>query len=397
MSRLGVCGIAGTRIHSVLRVPDNVFSMENVNMEIESVDKIRLSWHSRLRNHLTLYHPIVWWRALVMKNKPLLWSRKDVLVLLSTTFLGIFSRRFKNQSISTQSHRSTMKLRLFDDRFWNCWTLVPFSYLLWKTALTAYHVLTAVSEISKSRCVAHPDACDVLYQRLLEQRAHRFYSYDIYLPPLVVASSVAPKRNNYILFLPGAYVDPVAYAQPASLLSDAGFIVVVVSSEPLGIVDTLLPRFCPSNLQSIQRSVEEQFGSLFYPILPGRWILMGHSMGSLACTKLASHFPSIKDVVLWGSVPFLNYMGDLSHLNSVRVFVVQASKDIIMKIFCTPEAIQEFWNRLPKSTVTFEIIDGSHSGFGSYISSFVEDPDGCLDVAQQHFIAVQETVRFLSQ
>lgn len=275
--------------------------------------------------------------------------------------------------------------------------IVPCSYLLWKSALTAYQVVTTISEISKSRCVAHPDAHNVLCQRLHEQRAYRFYSYDIYLPPLVVPDIKARNSNSYIFFLPGAYVDPVSYAQPASLLSDSGFIVVVVSSDPLGIVDTLLPRFCPSNLKSIQRSVEERFGSLFSPIYPRRWILMGHSMGSLACTKLARHFPDIKDVVLWGSVPFLNYLEDISHLNSVRVLFVHASKDIIMKMFSTPESIQEFWNHLPKSTERYEIVDGTHAGFGNYISSFVEDPDGCLDVAQQHSIAVKETIRFLTQ
>jgi hypothetical protein len=264
-------------------------------------------------------------------------------------------------------------------------------------------------------------------------RAYRTYAYDVYLPPsLSSLSSSRPhtversesshctnepsitttNTNNltattFLLFLPGAFVEHVSYAQPAALLSDQGYIVIVLSSESSwGIVDRFVPPFTVSYIQHIQKEMEQKHGGGGSD-RQCRWVFMGHSMGSLTCTKLVSYFPNVHELVLWGSAPFLDYMENLSHLNdnnniskSLNVLVVQGTKDDIIQRYCTPEMVQEYWNRLPTSTTTlYEIIGGTHHGFGNYIrnNNNTGSNDDTIPMHEQHAIAVQVTIDFLNQ
>lgn len=208
---------------------------------------------------------------------------------------------------------------------------------------------------------------------------YRKRQYDVYLPP------ERQENKPSILFFPGAFVPHEAYAEPVSQLADAGHTVVVVNAQLLKLTDHRLPRFRPANLQVIMKSVKRD---------ERHWVLAGHSMGSFLCTKLATQLPNVRAVVMWGAAPFVQYMGDLSDHSDIRVLVVQASNDIVIDSFATPDLTETFYRMLPSNRTIYEIQDGTHSGFASYQAQWKPEVDG-LPVRQQHKEAVDVTVSFL--
>jgi predicted esterase len=409
---------------------------------------LQLPWTTKLRHNLAYYNPILWWRATVMKKRLVHWNMLEIILLctLPITLIGtssrvmmtaVSSRTQHNNDIRTNDPLSTSKDK--HNQLYNgygnfilqilskYWMIVPvlYSYLFYKVCRSMYSIVTSMYEIYTLRFVTHENAYQCLYDRIQQQRVYRTYSYDMYVPPqssLSSASALASNDTNsdtskrikdeYILFLPGAYVEHIAYSEPASLLSDYGYIVVVMSSEPLGIVDIHLSQFSPSNIQHIQRTVERQYNTL----IDGnnncnnrsRWILMGHSMGSLTCTKLVSKLSNVNEMVMWGSAPFIDFMDDISQYNhnncnkNIRVLVVQGTNDDIIQSYGTPKSIQEFWNRLPISCTTrYDIIGGTHHGFGNYITQSFDNNSNninvnCISTTEQHLIAVKATVDFLN-
>lgn len=91
--------------------------------------------------------------------------------------------------------------------------------------------------------------------------------------------------------------------------------------------------------------------------------------------------------------PFIEYIDDISS-TGIKCLVVQAEKDTVVKTFATKERTKEFWGLLPPSTNSFIIQNGTHSGFGSYISSWAAEVDG-LPPSEQQQIAIQVTLDFL--
>jgi Alpha/beta hydrolase family len=389
----------------------------------------QLPYSYKIRHHLSLYNPIVWWRAVVMRKRKVQWNAFEIItlifspVLLSTAVIRLIQpRRISSTSNSLQKsiHVSTTSERQWD---WITALIlaIPLNgYLLYKLSLTTHAIWTSMYQISHSRLIAHSQAYKCIQNRIQQNRAYRTYSYDVYMPPTSIASlssvlqqcstnldttttatteKVAVNKRDYILFFPGAFVEHVAYAEPAALLSDHGYIVVVLSSEPLGIVDVQLPQFYVSKIKRIQRDMEQK-----HDLQNGdtsRCILLGHSMGSLLCTKLIKHLPNVQDIVLWGSAPFLDYMGNISDSNS-RVLVAQGTMDQIIQLYSTPEMIYEYWHRLPKATtVLHEIPGGTHHGFANYIWNMNNhnnndtDDEGSISTIEQHSIAVQVTIDFL--
>lgn len=325
----------------------------------------RQSWGTKCLEYLSLLHPIAWWRVAAFKQidlKPALVSATAI--LLPAAYLTLQSKSDPNR----ESLLST---------YWFLpWTLA----WAWNAAASINSLVAKIKEFIATRCAAGPLAWKFLASRIVEGRAYRKFQCDVYLP-------IAPTKNaRPILFLTGAYVEHVAYAQPACLLADAGYLVVVVSAEPWRLIDTLLPRFHTATLQRLQRAIEGRHGCA------NDWAMVGHSMGSLACTKLAPAL-GVTDVVMWGSAPFCQYMNDVSD-TEIRLLVVQATHDVIIDRFATPEATRRFWELLPASTTRHDIMNGTHSGFGNYISSAKAEVDG-IPLAEQHAEAVKATVDFL--
>jgi Alpha/beta hydrolase family len=268
-------------------------------------------------------------------------------------------------------------------------------FCTWKMAVPLYKLITGMQETLSTVSYANPAAWECLASRIEHGLAYRRRLYDVYLPNefTTTPDHKNPPKKPYILFFPGALVEHVALAQPASLLAEAGHVVVVVSTEPLRIVDDRIRRFrARTILCSVQRAVEREVHG---GGPPSEWVLAGHSMGSFLCTKLAMTLPNIRSIVMWGSAPFVDYMGDLSGTD-IRVLVVQATNDRVIAAFATPELWQMFWSRLPSSTKTLhEIQGGTHSGFANYHSQWKGSEVEGIPVDQQHCEAVDVTLRFL--
>jgi Alpha/beta hydrolase family len=323
----------------------------------------RQPWLTVLLDRLSLLHPITWWRLALFKRidlKPALYSAAAVALPAAC--------------ISLRCDRSADYLKTY---LMSPWTLA----WMWKVAATAKKVADVLKDLHATQNEADPLAWKFLASRVQEGRAYRERRYDVYLPK-------NPANARPILFFTGAYVEHVAYAEPASLLADDGYLVVVVSAEPLRIIDTWLPRFQPYSLRGVQRSIERRHGCT------SDWVFAGHSMGSFACTKLATAL-GVKTIVMWGSAPFVDFMADIS-ATEIRVLVVQATKDMIIDMFATPEATRRFWELLPASTARHDIVDGTHSGFGNYTSTWKPELDG-IPVAEQHSEAIRATLDFLKQ
>jgi pimeloyl-ACP methyl ester carboxylesterase len=253
-------------------------------------------------------------------------------------------------------------------------------------------------------------------------RVYRTRRYDVYLPPPAPAgTSASTSTSNHshaILFLPGAGVEHVAYSAPATLLSNAGYTVVVVSAEPLLMG---LPELgtTVSAMRRIQQAVERRhYHSAFpskraarkntgiTPRLKMTWALLGHSMGSFTACQLAEEFcksnmgdtEANSKVVMWGSAPFIDYLPDLSGQQRLPILVVQGSRDVIIQAFGTEELTKLFWQRLPEDSAELVLAGGTHSGFANYLALRPQrEEDGINNNEEQHRQAVQATVDFLQK
>lgn len=318
-------------------------------------------WGTVLLDGLSLFHPIVWWRIVAFKRidiKPALYSAAAI--FLPAAYL----------SIGSDPGRDSLTTYLCSP-----WTLA----WTWKAAASVYRLLGGLKEMLTMRTVTNPSAWKILASRIEQGKAYRERGYDVYLPN-------DPTNARTIFFFTGAYVEQVAYAEPASLLADAGYLTVVVSAEPSRIVDTWLPKFNASTLRKLQRCIEKRHGC------SSDLVLAGHSLGSFACTKLAPAL-GVKDIVMWGSAPFVNWMDDISETD-IRVLVVQATNDMIIEMYATPDATRRFWELLPASTKRHVIVDGTHSGFGNYALGWRPEFDG-IPAAEQQVEAVKVTDDFL--
>jgi Alpha/beta hydrolase family len=347
-------------------------------------------------DRLSLLHPITWWRVALLKRvewKPVLYSAMAVAIPLC----GCIYLTRESTASGNRIHRRETVVWLYLSSPWTlAWT--------WRAASTVQQLIQVTRAILASQSTTDPIAWQCLASRIAQGRARRARGYDVYLPPPpLLRDSLEPKLPiRFVLFFTGASVEHVAYAQVAGMLSDDATAqrrttVVVVSAEPLRLVDCGLPRFQAATLRRLQRAIEQQYGDRDGSTQGARaeWVLLGHSMGSLACTKLATVLDNVKALVLWGSAPFVDFMGDLSCETNLPVLVVQASKDLVIETFATPEMTRRYWSLLPKTTVRHEIQDGTHSGFANYTSSWKPEYVG-MDPKEQQLEAVRTTVTFLS-
>jgi hypothetical protein len=253
--------------------------------------------------------------------------------------------------------------------------------LLYRASRTSWQTLQAMRTMMQLRSVVLDEAYDCWSERIACQRARRTRQYDVYVPPTTTPQA-SSKLDSAILFLPGAGVATASYACPASMLSDCGYTVLVVSAEPLRMASTHFG-YTAGYLKKLQAN---------FPSVK-RWILMGHSLGAFTAGS-AVRALQVKQLVWWATAPFLDYVPDLSQADDMHVLVVQATKDLVVETFSTPETTIEFWKRLPATTTRVYIKGGTHAGFASYRSSWKQEE---MDISrqEQHRQAVRATVDFL--
>jgi hypothetical protein len=182
-----------------------------------------------------------------------------------------------------------------------------------------------------------------LDSRIQHHRAYRTRRYDVYLPSSLfstttsfsatdsakktttstLATTTNSKRNNsqhsinklqVLLFIPGAYVSHDAYSEIASRLSDEGFVVAVLSMEPLRLAYSRLGNTDVKTIKDIMNSITNEIllsksksiqsmanmGNADNNMISDKnnnnnnnssdkiieFTLMGHSMGAFAAMKL---------------------------------------------------------------------------------------------------------------
>jgi pimeloyl-ACP methyl ester carboxylesterase len=262
------------------------------------------------------------------------------------------------------------------------------SLLMWKVVLPLRQVATSlyeacVTQRSRTRSVA----LELIDQLAAEGRFVASFSYDVYLPSLqnVKAASQA------ILFLPGAGVAHRAYARAMHLLADLGYIVVVVSAEPLRRIAPGLGHTADYFRRMCMHPVSTKYPQI------STWLLAGHSMGAFGATQVAQEL-GINTVVMWAAAPFVAALADLSQ-TTTRVAVIQGSNDALLPFVLEKlqppgiDLVKEFWAKLPPHAQEFVIEQGTHAGFADYQSkSLLEDDDGLSREAQQ-----QQAVRLTHQ
>jgi len=235
------------------------------------------------------FSPIVWWRAADFKRVDLrpLWTSCLALVVSPAVLLYLVTERsISNDGTTTTTRRQLSSVVITP------WTVA----FAWKAFATMQKVYQAKRELEDTKSITKESAWECLAMEVEAGRAYRTRNYDVYLP-LAEQASMNKKKLQAILFFPGAYVENAAYAGAASLLAQAGYLVIVVSSEPLRLVDEwLMPvqyvkRLC-AHIQK-RHSIDS-------------WILGGHSMGSFFCTKLAQPL-NVKQIVMWGSGAYMKH------------------------------------------------------------------------------------------
>ena len=246
---------------------------------------------------------------------------------------------------------------------------------------------------------ARPDAWKLLADRIAMGRAYRSRRYDVYLPPVEASNddsgtttSVGPKEA--LLLIPGFGVEHTAYAGVAAGLSDKGFLVVVVSAEPLRVPWMNLG--CGAvRMRHIQAQVTRKHPSI------KSWSLAGHSMGSFTATHSAPEL-GIQRIVFWASAPLVWLLNpNLMSAGVVRVLVIQVSNDPVVDIMIPDKDQQkaltnQYYELLPPDTTLRVIQGGTHGGFASYQSKNISEMQS-IPLDKQFETTVDWTAEFLNQ
>jgi hypothetical protein len=188
------------------------------------------------------------------------------------------------------------------------WTLGT----IWSASSPVRKTWTAVRKIQSQRSMTPVAAWQSLVEGVESGRAYRTRRYDVYLPPPAPAgtaytplstTTTTTTTTNAILFLPGSGVEQVAYSKPATMLSNVGYTVVVVSAEPL-LQGLPAMGTNVSAMRRIQRGIEQRDYHSMFPskTAAGKkssktsttsrhpkmtWALLGHSLGGFTVCQLA--------------------------------------------------------------------------------------------------------------
>ena len=151
----------------------------------------------------------------------------------------------------------------------------------------------------------------------------------------------AIKPTTGLVFVPGARVDPRAYADVLRPLAEAGYLVAVLK-EPFG-------------LSVVQPEHAETVIDLHPEIT--YWAVGGHSLGGVTAASFADSNEQVNGLVLYGSYP-----ADRIERTDLKVLSISGSADGLT----TPADIEASKANLPPTT-TYVVIEGaSHSTFGDY-------------------------------
>ena len=178
-----------------------------------------------------------------------------------------------------------------------------------------------------------------------------------------------------LIFYPGTFVNPKAYAEPAYTMAAAGYLVVVVPM-PLGMAF-----LAPNRAATVQAA---------FPDIE-KWVIGGHSQGGSYAIRYAFANPDEVDgLILWAGRPLGN--DDLSGRN-LPVLSINGSLDPRR----SPEILAEIEARLPADAKHINIDGGTHEYFGDYAGELDEEViEKAITQDKQTEIIIEESVDFLA-
>lgn len=185
-----------------------------------------------------------------------------------------------------------------------------------------------------------------------------------------------PSPTTGLIFYPGGFVDPAAYAPVAREIASRGYLVVI---DPM-----------PLNLAVLGA---EGAGAIItdFPEISA-WAIGGHSLGGAMAAEYVSNNPGQVDgLALWAAYPAGNTDLSAEDIDAVSVYGdgdgVAAVSDVLDGAM-----------RLPAGTVLVVIPGGNHTQFGRYGQGLQrgDNPAGITPEEQQR-IVVDSTVQMLDK
>jgi alpha/beta hydrolase family protein len=144
-----------------------------------------------------------------------------------------------------------------------------------------------------------------------------------------------------LVLVPGARVDPRAYAHVLRPLVEAGYFVAVLK-EPLGL--SVLDADHAETLLAVHPEITY-------------WALAGHSLGGVTAASLADANEQVHGLVLFGSYPASPIVR-----TDLKVASIYGSEDGLT----TPADVDASRTDLPPETTYVEVPGAAHSWFGDY-------------------------------
>lgn len=387
--------------------------------------RTRQSWHAQFTDWIFYrLSPVEWYRLAQVRQDPLMETFWETIL---GGIVGILLPLVISVCVSWLLAQRHVQLWLPPAV---CYWGSPWSLACgYRTVQPIIQLAQKAAEHQRNIAQVLPEAYATLGQAMEEKRAYRTRHYDVYLPPARPAKSYPTKTktkttpqssndttttmtNNHrqdgcssaILFLPGALVPHTAYARPARLLSQHGYI-VVVAADPWCFVSQKLHHSPAFVQRKILQPMERRYNVR-------DWSLVGHSLGGFTASHLVLELikpqqtknnnkstmtRNICGMVMWAAAPFVPAMKDLSQATQLPIAIWQASDDAIVRHFSTPELTQQFYQLLPPQTRVQTIVPGTHAGFGSYLSTMPANREPITHNTMQQDEAVQLTHEFLQR
>ncbi|WP_170854172.1 alpha/beta hydrolase [Microlunatus flavus] len=187
---------------------------------------------------------------------------------------------------------------------------------------------------------AQPEALAALRSQNGVRTVDRVTWYEL-VPTLEDARGTTVRPTTGLVFLPGARVDPRAYAPELRRVAEAGYLVVVLK-EPFG--------FSIFDRDHTAAIVEN------HPEIT-HWVVGGHSLGGTVAASYADGDRRVEGLLLLASYPS-------SRLDRTDLRVTSVSGD--QDGLATPADIEASKAKLPPSTTYVVVPGAAHASFGDY-------------------------------
>jgi predicted esterase YcpF (UPF0227 family) len=256
---------------------------------------------------------------------------------------------------------------------------------------------------SRHRISAFKSAVNDFTERVYQGRAKRNPGYDIFFPPGV---SIGDSVDTAFIFFPGLLVDFMAYATVLGKLSDAGFLVILLNTEPTRMIDRQ-NGYTAGHAQSIMTEIQTLLG-----IQVKHWALGGHSLGGYTAAWLAMELRGSTTSAGAGAGAgvvnkcVLLAVGNRFHLSqihkqeAIQVLTIDCSNDGIL-LGVSPSGTLDLLRQAAQEHPTRHVVieGGNHSGFGHYGPQVYPKRDGDrigITLDQQQEQTLKAITTFLS-